>query len=348
MKNFFSTRLLKWYEKNGRHDLPWQKNTTPYRVWISEIMLQQTQVATVIPYYQRFLSRFPDVQTLATASEDDVLSLWSGLGYYARARNLHRTAKIVVKDFQGNFPRTAQQFSELPGIGQSTAGAILSFSEKKYAVILDGNVKRVLTRYFAIETPVDRADTIDQLWTLAAELTPKKNTHHYNQAIMDLGATLCARTQPRCDACPLTNHCEARQQNKMTFYPVKQVKKERPVRKTKMDIIVDAQSRVLLVRRPSKGIWGGLWTFPENNALKLPLQKISELPTLTHQFTHFTLHITPIYYRIKKMPSALDSSEMIWYNWSDDLPGGVPTPVTKILKIMRNHIAQSALSKIGA
>ena len=339
MANLFSKKLLKWYEAYGRHDLPWQKNQTHYRVWISEIMLQQTQVTTVIPYYERFMKDFPNVAALANAKEDDVLSHWSGLGYYARARNIHKTAKLIVANNGGHFPKTVEAMSELPGIGKSTAGAIISFAQQEKAVILDGNVKRVLARYFAIDKPVNQSKTTEEMWQLADELTPEKNAHHYNQAIMDLGATLCTRSKPRCNDCPVKKECAAYAKDEATLYPVKTAKKARPTKKTRMLIIQNKQGELLLVKRPSKGIWGGLWSFPEcqcedeckceNNYGKLSFSK--KYTVLTHQFTHFTLLITPISYITSKKTKDADD---FWYKMGTKLPGGIAAPVTKLLDLL--------------
>jgi len=343
----FSKRLLSWYEKYGRHDLPWQQNPTAYRVWISEIMLQQTQVTTVIPYYQRFMQSFPSIKALAIATEDDVLSHWSGLGYYARARNIHKTAQIIHTQHRGKFPTTVDALSQLPGIGQSTAGAIISFSLQKKAVILDGNVKRVLTRYFAINEPVNKTETINALWIAASKLTPEKNAHQYNQAIMDLGATLCTRTKPRCTECPFNKSCIAYKNNQSTFYPVKIAKKARPIKKMRMLIIKNINDEILLLKRPSTGIWGGLWSFPEcdlhhdyylfsHKDISLKLQYIDELEKITHQFTHFTLDIFPMVLSTShRAAHKLDSTQLIWYKLNTALPGGVSTPVAKILKVLK-------------
>ncbi|MDP1574896.1 MAG: A/G-specific adenine glycosylase [Coxiellaceae bacterium] len=331
MANLFSKKLLKWYETYGRHDLPWQKNQTHYRVWISEIMLQQTQVTTVIPYYERFMKDFPTVVALANAKEDEVLSHWSGLGYYARARNIHKTAQRIVTHHHGKFPTTVEAMSELPGIGKSTAGAIISFAQQEKAVILDGNVKRVLARYFAIEKPVNQSKTTDEMWVLANELTPEKNAHHYNQAIMDLGATLCTRSKPRCTDCPVQKECVAFAKNEATLYPIKTVKKARPTKKTRMLIIQNKQGEILLIKRPSKGIWGGLWSFPEsdeNNFQSHALKYLNELPQITHQFTHFKLIITPHRFSMTK---KIDGNDLFWYKLGEKLPGGIAAPVTKIL-----------------
>jgi len=311
--------------------LPWQENPTPYRVWISEIMLQQTQVTTVIGYYDRFMKSFPTIKSLATATEDAVLSHWSGLGYYARARNIHKTAKIIHEKHKGKFPCTVEALSELPGIGESTAGAIISFSLQLKAVILDGNVKRVLARYFAIDKPVNQKDVITEMWGLAEKLTPEKKAANYNQAIMDLGATLCTRTKPRCNDCPFIADCVAYKNNQPTFYPVKTVKKARPVKKIKMFIIENKQGEILLLKRTSKGIWGGLWSFPECENDLPKLKFIEELPIITHQFTHFTLIISPVRFSISK---KIASTDLFWYTLNTDLPGGVAAPVTKILNTL--------------
>lgn len=343
----FSKQLLSWYKKYGRHDLPWQHNPTAYRVWISEIMLQQTQVITVMGYYERFMKRFPTIDALATASEDEVLAHWSGLGYYARARNIHKTAKIIHTQCHGEFPNTVDALSELPGIGQSTAGAIISFSSQKKAVILDGNVKRVLTRYFAIEEPVNQTQTIQRLWKLADELTPQKDAHRYNQAIMDLGATLCTRTKPRCTECPFSSNCLAYKNNQPTTFPVKTTKKARPTKTTRMLIIQNKQSEVLLLKRPSKGIWGGLWGFPEyplqqdyrvfqHENISLKLKYIDEFEKITHQFTHFTLDIFPMVMRVNnRVTPPFDPNHAIWYKLDTELPGGIAAPVTKILNVLK-------------
>ena len=345
----FSTQLLKWYEQYGRHDLPWQINPTPYRVWISEIMLQQTQVTTVIPYFQRFMQRFPTIQSLATAPEDDVLAHWSGLGYYARARNIHKTAQIIHTDYRSRFPKTVDALMMMPGIGRSTAGAIIGFSQKIKAVILDGNVKRVLSRYFALKEPVNKTQVIQQLWSVADQLTPEKNAHQYNQAIMDLGATLCTRTKPRCTECPVKTQCLAFQENQPTLYPIKTVKKARPTKTVRLLIIQNAQQEILLLKRPSRGIWGGLWSFPEQAVTAmyhcfycddkmLSLRYIDELEKITHTFTHFTLEIFPLLAKAtQKTVKQLipDPQKFIWHNLSQPLPGGIAAPVARILEKLK-------------
>ena len=341
MTDKFSHNLLTWHTQFGRHDLPWQKNTTPYRVWISEIMLQQTQVATVIPYYTRFMQSFPTIKSLAQATEDEILSHWSGLGYYARARNIYKTAKIIHEKYHGRFPKTVEAISELPGIGKSTAGAIVSFARQEKAVILDGNVKRVLARYFAIQTPINEKKTIDEMWALAEKLTPEKRANHYNQAMMDLGATLCTRTKPHCNDCPFTSTCQAHKQNQSTFYPIKTAKKARPVKQTRMLIIENKNREILLIKRPAKGIWGGLWSLPEcdlksqyaiftHDNTKLKLNYIDEYEKIIHQFTHYTLEIFPMH--VQTTQQKLNSLNMVWYNLTAPLPGGVATPVMKLLR----------------
>lgn len=325
MTNSFSKKLLQWYEKYGRHDLPWQKNQTHYRVWISEIMLQQTQVTTVVPYYERFMKSFPTVSALAKAPEDEVLAHWSGLGYYARARNIHKTAKIVCEQFKGKFPTTVEIMQTLPGIGPSTAGAIISFAQQEKAVILDGNVKRVLSRYFAIDDPKQ------DLWPQATALTPEKNAHHYNQAIMDLGATLCTRTKPRCDHCPVNKACVAFEKNEATLYPVKTAKKARPEKTVTMFIIQNKDGDILLEKRPTKGIWGGLWSFVECEKTHGKLTEKQNLQTIKHQFTHFTLIITPV---LCKTTKKIADDNTFWYKIGSKLPGGIAAPVAKILELL--------------
>ena len=256
-------RLLAWHAQSGRHDLPWQKNRSAYRVWVSEIMLQQTQVATVIPYFERFMQRFPDVRALAEAPADEVLHLWTGLGYYARARNLHRAAQLIRDEHRGRFPRTFEAVMELPGIGRSTAGAILAISAGARHSILDGNVKRVLARFYAVEGAPDENATLEKLWQLADDNTPDKDVATYTQAIMDLGATRCTRGKPRCADCPIAAECRARIEGRQAEFPA--AKRKRAARKQKHAVMLVARraSEVLLVQRPPSGIWGGLWCLPE-------------------------------------------------------------------------------------
>ena len=264
MNNTFTKNLLQWFAQHGRHDLPWQSNPTPYRVWVSEIMLQQTQVSTVIDYYQRFMNTFSSIKSLSEAPSDEVLKLWSGLGYYARARNLHRCAQIICNEYGGEFPNTIAELVKLPGIGRSTAGAILSFSMQTRAPILDGNVKRVLTRYCAIEgLPGDQAVAAG-LWDIAEQFTPADHYAQYNQAIMDLGATICTRHRPSCLLCPVNTDCQAYGQSRTHEFPqTAKTKKSRPKKSTQMLMIQNPDGRFWLEKRPPTGIWGGLWSFPQ-------------------------------------------------------------------------------------
>ncbi len=315
MAALFSDVVVAWYRQFGRKDLPWQQNPTAYRVWVSEIMLQQTQVATVIDYYQRFMQVFPDVQKLAGATSDEVLSLWSGLGYYARARNLHKTAQQVVADHGGEFPDNVADLETLPGIGRSTAGAITSFAYKKPAVILDGNVKRVLARVHAIKSWTGETQTLKQLWEIAEEETPQQNIAAYNQAMMDLGAMICTRSRPSCEACPLTNHCQAFKQNLQNDLPLAKPKKTLPEREGRMLVLLQDDT-ILLHKRPSPGIWGGLWCFPEYDAallqqFNIAQQQVGEVSS--HTFSHYRWHIRPEYIWVKnKLPRL--NQDFIWYN----------------------------------
>jgi A/G-specific adenine glycosylase len=341
----FADRLLAWWDQHGRKDLPWQHDRTAYRVWISEIMLQQTQVTTVIPYYQKFMDRFPDVATLAAASIDDVLHHWTGLGYYARARNLHKTAGIVCTEHDGEFPSGIDALEALPGIGRSTAGAIAALAQNQRAPILDGNVKRVLTRHHAVAGyPGERA-VADQLWQHAEDHTPQDRFADYTQAIMDLGATLCRRGQPDCGHCPMNQSCVAHQTDRVSQFPGKKPKKDKPVRSARM-FVLQHGGAVLLEQRPSQGIWGGLWTPPERPAdteladlvkelgfLKESLLEEHVAPVFRHTFTHFHLDIEPVYATIDHQADTVRDSATGW-RWH--LPGsneafGLSAPAVKLL-----------------
>ena len=324
----FQQQVLNWYHNHGRKQLPWQIEATPYRVWVSEIMLQQTQVNTVIGYFQKFVQRFPDIKKLAEAPEDEVLHLWTGLGYYARARNLHKTAKILVKDFSGQFPDNLEGLQILPGIGRSTAGAILSLSLNKRASILDGNVKRVLSRVHAITAWKNE----NQLWALAEKYTPKKNYNHYTQAMMDLGAIICTRTKPQCEICPLKNQCCAYQTNQQTVFPGKKPKKVLPIKKVFLLILRNSQNKILLEKRPSKGIWGGLWSLPEFQDKKEIQKKYTDQigplklgTSFRHTFTHYHLDIYPIEARIKQPFSGY------WFDLKNPDKIGLAAPIKKII-----------------
>jgi len=361
----FSDRLLTWFDQFGRKHLPWQQNVTPYRIWISEIMLQQTQVSTVIPYYEKFTNAFPSIESLAQAAEDTVLHHWTGLGYYARARNLHKTAKQIVKHHESQFPLTVEELEAFPGIGRSTAGAIVAICTDTKATILDGNVKRVLSRCFAIRGWPGSKTTAQSLWEIAEHLTPEHRVADYTQAIMDLGATVCTRSSPGCYNCPLALGCIAYQSNRIDDYPGKKPKKTMPIRKTIMLIIGNPQGEWLLQRRPSEGLWGGLWGFPENNGtnagqitpgktaantarhgksdgISATLEQLNlggtmiesqaTLKEIRHTFTHFHLDITPVLVKLAKMPTLIGEQTTRWYSPKSGDEIGLTGTVTKLLK----------------
>jgi len=339
----FGPRLLAWFAREGRKDLPWQHDPTPYRVWVSEIMLQQTQVATVIPYFERFMQRFPDVATLAAAELDEVLHLWSGLGYYARARNLHEAARVIVREFGGEFPRDITVLQRLPGIGKSTAGAILALSLQQHHAILDGNVRRVLARCFAVEGwPGERAvDT--RLWELSAACTPRDGVHHYTQAIMDLGATVCTRAKAACDRCPLQDLCLAHARGLQGQLPTpRPARGERRVEKTCMLLLVAEDGGVLLEQRPARGLWGGLYSLPEfaenESAAAWVTQRFGiadpqfeELPALRHSFTHFDLDIVPLRLRLRAPVASVAEEGYVWYNSRAPAKLGLAAPVAALI-----------------
>ncbi len=347
--NSFATRLIDWHGRHGRTSLPWQKDPSPYRVWVSEIMLQQTQVTTVIAYFERFMARFPDVRDLAEAEPDAVLHLWSGLGYYARARNLHEAAKIVLREHGGRFPAEFDAVGALPGIGRSTAGAILALSEGQRWPILDGNVKRVLARHRAIEGWPGERRVEKQLWALSDALTPDEQIATYTQAIMDLGATVCTRTRPACQLCPVSSDCVARKRNEQMRFPGKRPRKERRARCTTMLLIHAEGNAVLLERRPPSGIWGGLWTLPELDAsqhaqewcerhLGRGILRIDTWPVVNHGFTHFDLAITPLVVQLAGPPGcAMDTEDRLWYNPESPPKLGLAAPVKRLLGQWRRH-----------
>jgi A/G-specific adenine glycosylase len=337
--------VLEWFYQHGRHDLPWQQSTTAYRVWVSEIMLQQTQVSTVIAYYQRFMARFPDVQSLASAPQDEVLHLWTGLGYYARARNLHRTAQMVCEQYQGEFPPDIEALTALPGIGRSTAGAILALAMGQRGVILDGNVKRVLCRYHAIQSWSGETRTLARLWQIAEDTTPQKEIAAYTQAMMDLGATVCTRSKPACSNCPLQSGCEAYNQGITSQLPVSKPKKTLPQKQTYMILCYHDDATVMLQQRQSSGLWGGLWSLPEcadDQALADWLQshgseQDERWPALRHTFSHFHLHITPVLVRAAASPQVKDSAGYLWYPLDHSLKLGLAAPVKKLLDRLAGH-----------
>lgn len=341
----FAERLLAWFDQHGRHDLPWQQAPTAYRVWISEVMLQQTQVATVIPYYERFMARFPDVLSLAEAAVDEVLAHWSGLGYYSRARNLHRAAQLIRDANRGCFPEDLDKVMALPGIGRSTAGAILSLACAQHHPILDGNVKRVLSRFHAVEGWYGKREVEQRLWQLADEHTPDKRTAAYTQAIMDLGATLCTRSKPDCASCPVADGCEAREQGRITEFPGKKPRKALPRKRTAMLLLQNGQGELLLERRPPSGIWGGLWSLPEcphdediatwcRERLGLTVAEAGRWSPLVHTFSHFQLEITPVQGRVSGSTtmSIMEPGAALWYKTQSFNQLGLPAPVKRLLQ----------------
>lgn len=342
----FQKTLLAWFDQHGRKSLPWQIDKTPYRVWVSEIMLQQTQVATVIGYFDRFMSRFPTIAALAEAPEDDVLHLWAGLGYYSRARNLHRAAKTIVNDYASEFPNTLETLKKLPGIGPSTAGAILSIAFNQPAPILDGNVKRVLARLYGITDPVNNKATESLLWELAVNNTPKHRIADYTQAIMDLGATLCTQSKPACERCPFIKRCIAYKQEIVTLVPAKTATRKIPTR-TATFLLLRHNDTILLYKRPSTGIWGGLFSLPEmegkpelekvktfcKQRFQLPISTFTALTSFRHTFSHYHLNIHPVLLTVKRPPlQIMEDHQQIWYNLLNPEAVGLPKPVQSILR----------------
>jgi A/G-specific adenine glycosylase len=353
--NSFSTRLIRWQREHGRHHLPWQNTRDAYPIWLSEIMLQQTQVGTVIPYYLRFLQCFPDIQSLASASLDEVMVQWSGLGYYSRARNLHKAAQRIVGEHGGIFPEEIDIIRQLPGIGRSTAAAIAVFAFGKRAAILDGNVKRILSRYFGIEGYPGEKQVEAQLWQKAEALLPKRDEspierdiEDYTQALMDLGATICIRARPKCGSCPLRLECIAFRGNRLDSLPTPRPRKILPERETALLLVV-AQGKILLEKRPSAGIWGALWSLPEmrmnENVIEyclrfgINVQPMSQMEPFTHTFTHFRLRIYPLILQV--ISGSLDhlslqalselGNHCVWMMPEDGLKAAIPSPVRKVL-----------------
>jgi A/G-specific adenine glycosylase len=335
----FAARLIAWQATHGRHDLPWQGTRDAYRIWLSEIMLQQTQVSTVIPYYARFLDRYPQVGALAAAPIESILELWAGLGYYARARNLHRCAQIVVREYGGRFPEPPETLAELPGIGRSTAAAIAAFAFGTRTAILDGNVKRVLARCFGIEGVASASKAEAALWQLADSLLPSTGIEAYTQGIMDLGATLCTRSKPRCDACPMSERCIARRDGRQAQLPAAKAKKIVPERETTLLLLTDGQ-QVLLERRPPTGIWGGLLVPPEGDESAVNryvrrfgcrLLSVQALAPIKHRFTHFRLTIRPLCCTVEVRNHVATEPGWAWLHFNDLKTAALPTPILRLL-----------------
>ena len=351
----FASRLITWQKMHGRHDLPWQNTSDPYAIWVSEIMLQQTQVASVIGYYSKFMQRFPNIAALALAAQEDVLQHWSGLGYYSRARNLHHAATIIMDQYNGAFPQDFDIIQTLPGIGRSTAAAIASFAFNQVQTILDGNVKRVLARHFLVEGWPSSPKVEKDLWRLAEELLPQQDMVAYTQGLMDLGATLCSRSKPKCSSCPLINTCAAYQQNRVAELPTPKPRKAIPEKYTTMLILLHGDE-IMLEKRPPTGIWGGLLSFPETDA-KLGFETIvlnqfaiiaeatQPLPVLSHAFTHFKLHIQPQPMQALKLQPEIDEPKYIWLSIEDAIGAAIPTPIRKILHSLLKQSVINALKK---
>jgi A/G-specific adenine glycosylase len=343
--DWLAAALLRWFDQHGRKDLPWQRDPSPYRVWISEIMLQQTQVATVIPYFDRFMQWFPDVSALARAAQDDVLHSWTGLGYYARARNLHLAAQRIDVQHGGALPQTLDGLMALPGIGRSTAGAILSIAHRRRAPILDGNVKRVLARVHAVPGHAGQSAWLKALWAFAERHTPHQRLPDYTQAIMDLGALICTRKYPHCTTCPLNDRCDAHRQGIADRLPEPRPRRALPVRRVRMFLLEDAAGRFLLERRPPAGLWGGLWGPPERAAEHDARTLIGELRLETagacavaigtgfrHTFTHFHMDIEPVHVRIAHATAAIaETKRLRWYDPAGDQRIGLSAAAVKLL-----------------
>ncbi len=344
----FSNPLLDWFDVHGRKDLPWQLPRTPYRVWVSEIMLQQTQVQTVIPYFARFMQKFPTLNDLAEAMEDEVLSLWSGLGYYSRARNLHSCARIIRDHYQGTFPSDLKLLIELPGIGQSTAAAILSQAFNKPEAILDGNVKRVLCRFFLIKGWPEQAQVKKDLWQLAYSCMPEYRCADYTQAIMDLGATCCTTKNPNCISCPLQDNCQAFKNKEQHLYPSKKTKKTVPVQQQQFLVLNNEQGLIYLERRPPSGLWGGLWCLPSINKESCPIDFIQNQYAFTgetpkpiiafkHRFSHFHLEINALSIKIKMLGNQVKEASGQWFTKEQLSSLGLAKPTSLILsKLFEN------------
>lgn len=360
MKKSFSTRVLTWYDLHGRKGLPWQQDRDAYKIWVSEIMLQQTRVETVIPYYEKFMQHFPSVKKLAVADIDEVLHLWTGLGYYARARNLHKAAQQICEQHKSVFPKNIDQVIALPGIGRSTAAAILALSFNQAHAILDGNVKRVLARYCAVSGWPGTREVEQQLWQHAEDLLPTQcfaqDIAKYTQAMMDLGATLCTRSNPSCSTCPVQSTCKAYAQQRQAELPTPKPSKKIPLRNVVVAIIQDNKdASIWLEKRPPAGIWGGLYSFPEfedtakldiwlNQHYKNGSPNSQSLPVISHTFSHFRLQMHPKLIQINKKPNGVMEDDLgVWYKLTDQKVGhkigqkiGLAAPVKKALEQLIN------------
>jgi len=352
-KDHIADALLEWFDQHGRKDLPWQTNRTAYRVWVSEIMLQQTQVSTVIPFYERFMAQLPTVEDLAHAAEDTVLHFWTGLGYYARARNLHRCAKQICASHKGTFPSDLAGLEALPGIGRSTAGAILSLAMNTRAPILDGNVKRVLARYHGVEGWPGQRAVSDTLWSHAEHHTPQQRVADYTQAIMDLGATCCKRSRPACQQCPLATGCAARAKGQQSEFPGRKPRKKIPLRQRWLAVVTRAPGEVLLEKRPDSGIWGGLWAPPEfGNASSAEKWITEHLPVqreacrvdepFNHTFSHFKLEVHPVRAHCTTNRGATigvecDAQSLQWFSLHPPPSVGMPAPIVRLLTRLGNE-----------
>ncbi len=342
----FASRLLAWHQDHGRHDLPWQHPRSAYRVWVSEIMLQQTQVSTVINYFSAFMLKFPTLSDLAHAPSEQVMQLWAGLGYYSRARNLHKSAQICISQFGGELPNSYAELLALPGIGRSTAGAILSQAHGLRFAILDGNVKRVLTRFHAISGDSNTSVVQSQLWQCAESHLPQTKLADYTQALMDLGATLCTRSKPNCARCPLAENCQAFQSHNVADYPSKKVRKIIPKRETFAVILLSENNEILLQQRPNHGIWGGLFSLPEaSDAVQaqtiakqfiLRPKNSTQLTAISHQFSHFQLSIQPIVWRnCARKAQIRDNNQYQWIAREQLSEIGLPAPIKKLLQDLK-------------
>src|SRR5471032_2549056 len=348
----FAPLVLDWYQRYGRKTLPWQLEKTPYKVWLSEVMLQQTQVATVIPYFERFMARFPTVNDLAVAPQDEVLHLWTGLGYYARSRNLHKAAQTIATEHNGIFPTDFEAVNALPGIGRSTAGAVLSLSLGQHHPILDGNVKRVLSRCYAVEGWPGEKKVENRLWHIAEEVTPAKGVEQFNQAMMDLGAMVCTRSKPKCELCPLNTRCEAYAHNSWAKYPGKKPKKTLPER-TAYLLMIQHDDGVWLEQRPPVGLWGGLFCFPqfpsedelESGVKKygVTLDQLQQQTAFRHTFSHFHLDIVPMWLNLRSISGCMDEGAGLWYNLAQPQSVGLAAPVERLLsQLAKEHSSQLA------